>query len=261
MNKSRLGEMLTYRRPAFSRTEREFVSRYIDTIPGIRADKFGNRMLIHPDSRTIIACHTDTVHTCAGRQKLNNANGIISLHANEKLSTCLGADDTAGIYACLRMIESKVPVTFIFHRQEEIGGRGSQWLADHHEKWLTGFDRCISLDRRGTQDIIESHMYGTCCSREFISGLADALDMGHGPADGSFTDSANYMHLIPECSKISVGYANEHRAIESLDTEYLEELIVRLCTVDWENLPVMRDPRDLDVWWFEEENSNFPIAK
>lgn len=250
MNTDTLLAMLTYRRPAGSRTERDFIARYIDTIPGITRDGYGNRWLIHPDSQTMIACHTDTVHRVPGRQKIKVAHGVASLAPNQHLSNCLGADDTAGIYAALRMVKAGVKASFVFHRAEEIGGLGSDYIAANHADVLASFNHCISLDRRGKTDIIEHQMTGRCCSTEFALELADALDMGHKPASGTFTDSANYTGIIPECSNLSIGYANEHRPNESLDLDYLERVILRLCEVQWHKLPVYRDPNSRDVpWW------------
>jgi hypothetical protein len=149
------------------------------------------------------------------------------------------------------MIEAGVPATFIFHRAEEIGGRGSQWLADNYPEWLGKFNICLALDRRGTEDVIVSQWGGRTASDAFAESLAEALGMGHHAADGVFTDSANYAELIPECSNLSIGYQQEHTAFETLDTEYLEKVIAALCKVDWTALKVERDPRTndwLDDW-------------
>lgn len=279
-----LMQMLRWKRPAGSEREDKFVRTYIDPVPGMEADNYGNRWLIHKTSRTLISVHTDTVHRNSGMQQVvANALGVVSvaesckqqvrdeptiaellrgmglgggkkIHGpksrrvyvdDETKSHCLGADDTAGVYAALRMIEAKVPVSFVFHRDEETGGRGSSWVAGLYEDWLSEtFDRCVALDRRGTKDVIISQWGDQCCSLEFAFALCGALGMGHSPAAGVFTDSANYMHLIPECSNISIGYMNEHSPGETLDTRYLEELIGRLCAVEWDKLPTVRDPND-----------------
>jgi hypothetical protein len=232
-------EMLTYRRPAWTKTESQFIRKYIDSVPGIYADRYGNRILNKQDARVMIACHTDTVHMFGGQQRVIVKNGIARLPA-KSTSNCLGADNTAGIYAALRLIELKVPATFIFHRAEEIGGQGSTWLAEHYPEWLSTFDICLSLDRRGTSDIITSQFGQTTASVEFAAGLSDALGMNHKPCAGVFTDSANYAHLIPECSNLSMGTAHEHFALESLDLDYLERVIGRLAAVDWDKLPIER---------------------
>jgi hypothetical protein len=159
-------------------------------------------------------------------------------------SNCLGADCTAGIYAALRMIEAEVPVSYMFHRNEEIGGLGSRWIANIQADWISRYSHVVSLDRRGTNDIITHQVGERTASDAFAGELADALDMAHKPAIGIFTDSANYAHLVPECTNISVGYYNEHTPDEHLDTLYLESLITKLCDVDWNSLGVYRYPRD-----------------
>ncbi|PWG74998.1 hypothetical protein DF186_15000, partial [Enterococcus hirae] len=79
---------------------------------------------------------------------------------------------------------------------------------------------------------------------EFCKSLADALDMGHSAATGSFTDTAYYTDLVEECTNISVGYYSEHRPEETLDYEYLQQLVVKLVQVDFEALEVKREKGD-----------------
>lgn len=252
---NRIKDMLEYRRHARSHTEEEFISRYVDTIPGVYADQYGNRLLVSPESKVIISCHTDSVHRMGGQQSVRvSRDGVISLSKFETVSNCLGADDAAGIYAALRMIEAGVKATFIFHRDEESGGCGSSWLSDKYPRWLGAHDVCLALDRRGTQDVIVSQSYGKCASDEFARGLADQLGLGHAPNDGIFTDSANYTDLIPECSNLSIGYQNEHKIRETLDLNYLEAVIQKLIGVDWTALPIVRAPGDSGVSaWFDED--------
>lgn len=243
LNRSDLRDMLSYKRPARSKSEEQFIKKYIDVIPDVFEDNYGNRILYRPDSKIMISCHTDTVHREPGRQYVEYTNGIAHLPKNTK-SNCLGADDTAGIYTAIRMIQAGVQATFVFHRDEEIGGRGSSWLADNYPEWLAKFDICLALDRRGKFDIITSQIGGKCASKEFAASLALALDMGHEATDGIFTDSANYTHLIQECSNISIGYQNEHSSRETLDLDYLDAVADRLLTVDWTSLTVSRDTAD-----------------
>lgn len=251
-------EMLRYRRPARSKTENQFIRRYLDSIPGIYEDDWGNRILECPGSKVMISTHTDTVHRFKGIQRIQASGGIIQLASGEVISNCLGADDTAGVYAALRMIQAGVKATFVFHRDEEIGGKGSSWLADNYPDWIMKHDICLALDRRGTKDIITSQWMGDCASPEFAVTLSKALGMGHEETQGSFTDSANYAHLIPECSNLSIGYQNEHTERETLDTVYLEKVIEKLIGVDWERIAVVRDPavdEDKREWWDDNEIS------
>lgn len=245
----RLREMLEYRRSARSRTEEDFIARYIDTIPGVYADAYGNRLLVNPGAKAMISCHTDSVHRMDGKQKVAVKDGVASLARGEARSNCLGADDTAGIYAALRMIEAGVQATFIFHREEESGGRGSAWLARNYPEWIRQFDICLALDRRGAGDVIVTQHFGKCASAEFARGLGAALGMGHKAADGIFTDSASYVDLIAECSNLSIGYYDEHSTRERLDTGYLEQVIEALVGVDWSKVPVVRRPGDSGTRW------------
>jgi hypothetical protein len=60
----------------------------------------------------------------------------------------LGADDGAGIALLLRMIDNKIPGSYIFHLREEIGGTCAKGMAMHHSDFLVKFDRAITFDRR-----------------------------------------------------------------------------------------------------------------
>jgi hypothetical protein len=91
--------------------------------------------------------------------------------------------------------------------------------------------------------VITHQMCGRCCSDEFAKALCDQLGMRHEPCDGgTFTDSANYVDLIPECTNISAGYLNEHTRHETLNQRYLSQLLDAMCQVDWEGLPT-------NGWW------------
>jgi len=194
-----LRQILKYKRPAGSEGEEMFIAEIIDTIPGVQKDGFGNRILEIPmpdgtQSTTSFSCHTDTVHQTTGKQKLicDTKNRMLSKNDGE----CLGADDGAGCFILFKLIEHKVPGLYLFHREEEIGGNGSTYLAEHHPEMFDNIDRMLAFDRKGTKDIITEQGY-ECASDQFAYHLADKLKMEHCPdPTGSFTDSANYTHLV-----------------------------------------------------------------
>jgi hypothetical protein len=74
---------------------------------------------------------------------------------------------------------------------------------------------------------------------------------------GVYTDTAEFTDIIPECTNISVGYAREHTQEESLDLVYYQNLAVSILSVDWDALPVERDPSVVEPlhdyttgnWW------------
>ena len=67
--------------------------------------------------------------------------------------------------------------------------------------------------------------------------------MGHRlDTGGSFTDTANYDGIIPECTNLSVGYHNAHSGRENQEIPYLLDFRDALIEIDWENLVTERDP-------------------
>lgn len=245
----KLLEILNYKRPAGSKTEEAMIKKYIDTLPNVRIDGFGNRIVrVGSDNTTMFSCHTDTVHHTEGMQKvyIDEQRGEMFVNHNE----CLGADDGAGIIIMISMINAGVNGLYVFHREEEIGGNGSNYIQQHTPELLDGIDRCIAFDRRGTQSII-THQFGErCCSEEFAEEFAQQLmkgDLWFFPdTTGSFTDSANYTHLISECTNLSCGYESEHTSNETLDIMYLQKLINQLVKVNFDDLISSRDPTEID---------------
>jgi hypothetical protein len=104
----------------------------------------------------------------------------------------------------------------------------------------------IALDRRGTTSIITHQGAGRGCSDEFGRSLAAILKMGHVLDDtGIYTDTAEFFHLVPNCTNISVGYQNEHTKKETLNKMYIEALRDSLIAADWTQLdftPPKPDP-------------------
>jgi len=175
---------------------------------------------------------------------------LYTVHSATKPKACvLGADDKLGCYILCRLIEAGVDGLYVFHIGEEMGGIGSTYLSQHKPEYFNGIQHCIAFDRMDYGDIITHQSGGECCSATFANALADQMSDNLPPmqpmapcAFGSFTDSANYTSLIPECTNVSVGYKNQHRSTEYFDHEWLERhLIPALLKVDWAGLPVERE--------------------
>ena len=243
--------MLSYKRPYNSRWERKFIARYIDSVKGMKQDSFGNRYIFvgkNPD--TMFSCHTDTVHTSAGKQTVYVDTFQGMMYADGKKSNCLGADDATGIWLMLKMIEQQKTGLYIFHRGEEVGGLGSSWIAKHNKLLFSHITKAIAFDRKGYTDVITYQGGSRCCSDKFAEDLATKLGMKFKPEDGGvFTDTANYTALIPECTNISVGYDFQHTANECQDYRFAEDLLERLLAIDFSTLPVSRKTTDVDELW------------
>jgi hypothetical protein len=61
---------------------------------------------------------------------------------------------------------------------------------------------------------------------------------------GIYTDTAEYIHDIPECTNLSVGYFDAHSSREELDTDFVLNMLESLCNVRRENLVIEREPTE-----------------
>ncbi len=140
------------------------------------------------------------------------------------------------------MFLAGVPGRYIFHYGEEAGCEGSSDLAKYSPETLEGIKYAIALDRAGTSDIITSQLGDTCCSDEFAQSLIDALGLPYTPEYGSYTDTASYVDIIPECTNLSVGYSGAHSNRESVDFAHVGVLLDALVKMDQSRLICSRDP-------------------
>lgn len=284
IERSTLREMLTYARPMGSPIEQAFRDRFLMPLPTASYDEHLNiHVRVGTDPKVLWSCHTDTVHHAAGRQTLTIVNDIASLSTkSRRRMSCLGADDTVGVWLCWALINRSVPGHYIFHYGEERGCVGSKALAKSHPDWLGQFSYAIAFDRAGYSDVITHQMGRRCASDEFARGLAERLNTelaspsGHAPyapCDGGvYTDTNEYVKLIPECTNLSVGYKRQHSAEEWTDLAFAAHLLEALTTVDISTLPVARDPHAKDTYddddygnvWMRgfgwERNRKLPIA-
>ena len=84
-------EMLRYKRPEGTQTQREFCERFLEPTFG-KPDIHGNYILqIGNKPNLCFTAHHDTVHNSEGMQQLIVMNDVVSV-ADSKISNCLGAD-------------------------------------------------------------------------------------------------------------------------------------------------------------------------
>lgn len=233
-----LGAMLRYRRPAGSRTEAQFIKQHLLPL-GVKFDGYGNLWRKIGDSPVLWSSHTDTVHRWAGKQKVLYSEGKFKVF--DESSNCLGADDTAGVWIMAQMIEAGVPGLYVFHRAEECGGGGSEHFVKHNKETLKGIEFAIAFDRAGKDSIITHQGWKRCCSEDFSSSFAKEIGMAHKSDDGgTFTDTANYVDDVGECTNLSVGYRGQHSKTEELDAKYLFELRDAMFDFNYKNLTSKR---------------------
>ena len=240
-----LYHMLAWRRSAGTKTERKFINRFLAPLE-MEVDDYGNLFKKIGDVPIMWSCHTDTVHHRGGHQKVNVRGSRFVLPKGSD-SNCLGADDTAGVWMMREMILAKKPGLYIFHREEEIGGRGSYHIAEKQPDLIAGIQCAVAFDRRGKTDIITHQGSGRCCSDDFANSLADQISMAYEPSSrGIFTDTANYTNLIGECTNVSVGYQFEHTSKEELDFVHADALLKKVLLIEPESLVISRKPGERD---------------
>lgn len=233
--------------------EDDFVSQMKKLFPdGLQKDEWNNYYYKVGNSRTIFASHIDTV----SKEFVNVTHVINKNIISTDGKTTLGADDKAGVTVMLWMIQNNVPGLYYFFHGEEVGCIGSG-LAAEHGLFKGKYDRIISFDRRGNHSVITHQSSQRCCSESFATSLVsefNRLGMNYRTDDGGvYTDSAEFMSVIPECTNISVGYNKEHTTSESQDIDHLTELAQACVKVDWESLPTKRDPSKVE---YREYNYN-----
>ncbi len=196
-----------------------------------------------PQSRLAFMAHIDTVHSGsdAPHQEVELNEDLWTLAESScTYDNCLGADDAAGVAILLELQNSLADqVRFIIHRGEECGLIGAYKMI--HHPWGQDLRWAISLDRKGTRDVVRTQRGVQTASDEFTEWLAERLsdEMGTpwSPADGVFTDSAAYDDGRCECTNLSVGYQRAHSPNESLEHSFVVRLCEALPKVGFENAP------------------------
>ena len=233
-------QLLRWRRQAKSDTLKNFIKHYMGQWD-LERDAYGNLYKRIGTAPIMWSCHLDTMHRKEGWQNVRiDELGIIRQKGNK--SKCLGADDGAGVWLLLEMMDRGIEGLYIFHLDEEVGGKGSTYIVEKTPQLVSGIKYAVAFDRKDRGSVI-TNQWGVCCSDEFGESLAKEIGMGHILDDtGRFTDTDNYKGLIPECTNVSVGYFNEHRPQESLDFKYLVKLRDSMFDLDVNNLVEERTP-------------------
>ncbi len=255
----RLLEILSWRRPHDSGAEAEFIALYLmplkqhPNVTNLSVDGFGNIWVTvgQPDTGLLFSCHIDTVSKEGGRQAIGwseTEQDVLQL-IKKKAGRSLGADDGAGLWLLLEMIDAGKTGTYVFHRGEEVGRLGSCYVAKSEPQRLDGIQACIAFDRRDHDNLITHQLGERGCSEAFGDSLIDALyNASKGQLlyrlddTGAYTDSYSYFDIVPECTNLSVGYDGEHGPRETLDVAHLWRLRCAMLKADLSGLVIARDP-------------------
>lgn len=136
----------------------------------------------------------------------------------------LGADDRAGVYAIVEIVNAGLRPHIIFTTDEETGGVGATALADRRSPFKE-LNYLIQLDRRGSNDCV----FYDCYNPSFISYVES---FGFVEAWGTFSDISILCPAWKVCGvNLSVGYENEHSYIETLNFGHLCSTINKVKTM------------------------------
>ena len=232
-----------------------------DLLPqDLEIDEFGNLFTKIGESDVMFTSHLDTA--TGVNTKVNHVFDGKIIKTDGK--SILGADDKAGVTIMLYMIENKIPGLYYFFLGEEVGCVGSKKLsAKHKTEKLPYINKVISFDRRDVDSVITFQACSRCCSDKFALALAAQLNGAESTfkydkdPTGVYTDSAQFTKIYPECTNVSVGYYSEHTFYERQDIEHLTKLGEACLKVDWNNLPVERDPSSVEYDGYGSGYSDF----
>ena len=123
----------------------------------------------------------------------------------------LGADDRAGVFAILQIInKTNLRPHIILTTDEELGALGAIALTNITKEPYADMKYIIQLDRRGTNDCV----FYACENQEFQEYVES---FGFTTAWGSFSDISEICPMWGVAGvNLSVGYMNEHSTSEVL---------------------------------------------
>ena len=135
----------------------------------------------------------------------------------------LGADDRAGVYAILQIINKGYRPSIIFTTDEEIGCVGaSNLVKDFRDCPFKELKYIIQLDRRGKNDCV----FYNCDNKDFIKYVEK---FGFKESWGSFSDISRIAPAWGVAAvNLSIGYEDEHDQIERLFVKNMEKTIKKV---------------------------------
>ena len=154
----------------------------------------------------------------------------------------LGADDRAGIFAIIKIIQAGLRPAIILTTDEESGGIGASALAELTCP-IPDLKYMIQLDRRGTNDCV----FYDCYNPDFVEYVES---FGFVERWGTFSDISVLMPAWKICGvNLSVGYEDEHSVSETLHIKALYNTIAKVRK--------MLGVKEIPTFKYEELKSNW----
>lgn len=171
----------------------------------------------------------------------------------------LGADDRAGVFAIIKIIENGYRPSVIFTDYEEVGGEGAFELIEKYPE--CPFENCkalIELDRQGKNDAC----FYNCDNKPFEKIIGS---FGFVPREGIFSDISIIAPAWGNAAvNLSIGYYDEHTYLETLNLAFCYltidkvEAMLRECP-HWKEYKYYpkKNTKEIASWIVFENSKNF----
>ena len=161
-----------------------------------------------------LVAHLDTVFPYGKRKIYYDREAQVIWSPNG-----LGADDRAGVFAILLIIQHGFRPTVIFTTDEELGCLGADKLVLDYPESPWPINYIIQLDRQGANDCV----FYNCNNPEFEKYIEE---FGFVSDFGSFSDISAICPAWGVAGvNLSVGYINEHTLQETLHVKFWKRTI------------------------------------
>ncbi|MCW5550873.1 MAG: M28 family peptidase [Verrucomicrobiae bacterium] len=234
MNSNLLKQILAV--PTCSRQEDHMVAflaehvrqRGVDRCGKVVTDEWNNVYIRKGDSGTVpcVAAHIDTVQPLRLVQIIQQ-NGLLFGVDEQEQRTGIGADDKAGVFVCLELLERFDQIAVALFAAEEIGCMGAKHAP---AAWFEDVGCVIEFDcpGRGLASYTSSGSRLFANDGEFIHTAMPALQ-AHGLTRFQHHPFSDVMALRQRfsfsCLNLSCGYHNWHRSVEYIVIEEVEAAI------------------------------------
>lgn len=143
----------------------------------------------------------------------------------------LGADDRAGVYAIIQIVEKGLRPSIILTTNEEIGALGARALGQI-ECPIKDLKYVIELDRQGKDDCV----FYDCGNEDFYDYIKN---FGFNFNIGTYSDIKFFCPQWDVAAvNLSIGYFEEHSYAEYLNVDYLLDTIQKVINIlNSENKP------------------------
>lgn len=208
-----LKQLMTMKQDKLHKILHKYLTMHYDNIIATK-----DYLIAVGDIPIALVAHLDTVH------KIQPYNFFHDYKKNVLWSPQgLGADDRAGVYAILQIIEAGYRPHVIFCKDEEIGGLGAiSLITDFPEAPFDNLKFIIELDRGGDLDCV----FYDCMNEDFNKMIASYNFIYD---EGSFSDISVIAPVWKVAAvNLSVGYEYEHTLSEYLKINSLEATIQKV---------------------------------